>query len=147
MPRKRKRSSAAYQREQLRAQNNSLNEETESSQRNSELTTYAHKSGAYKIISGTLHQGDTRFQYPGIQCAFISLIALIRMTIKDPKSWTSGHIDSCVIEGNAKFLKHCEELHIPPKMLMANELPNEINLSHKSYAFHQTESEVEVGLL
>ena len=147
MPRRRKRSSAALQREQLKGNQNSVDEKLQSSQNESELASYTHRPRAFNVISGTLHQGDTRFQYPGIQCAFISLIALVRMTCKDPKSWTAGHVDSCVIDGNARFIEHCESINIQPKMLMANELPNIIHFSHKSFVCNQSDSEIEVGIL
>ena len=142
MPRRRKRSCAAQQREQkkLHPLNFTLQNDTQ-------MTNNTNKPDLYKVISGTLHQGNTRFQSPGIQCAYISLIALIRMTHKDPQSWTSAHVDSCVIDGNAKFLKHCEALDIQPKMLMANELPNTINISQKCFVCKHSESNIEVGLL
>ena len=142
MPRRRKRSSAAQQREQMKhnSRNDNLRSETE-------LVNYADKADLFKVIQGTFHQGDTRFQHPGIQCVYISLISLIRMTHINPKLWTPGHVDSCVVDGNAKFLKHCEELNILPKMLMANELPTIIQLSQKTFICKQSESDIEVGLL
>ena len=133
MPRKRKGVTAAQQRERLKRQQNSSND--------------SHNPDACKVISGTLHQGDTRFQFPGVQCAYISLIALTRMTIKKPLSWTPDHIDSCIIDGNAMFVNHCQTLGIQPKMLMANELPTVINFPHKSFVCNQSESDIEVGLL
>ena len=48
----------------------------------------------WKVVSGTLHQGDCRFQYPGIQCTFISFWALISMIIKNPLSWNAKDVDS-----------------------------------------------------
>ena len=145
MPRKRKCVTAAQQRERNKKQQNaSIVNPLQSHQ---ELSNLIHKDDTCTVISGTLHQGDTRFQYPGIQCAYISLIALIRMTHKDPKLWTSEHIDSCVIDGNSMFLKHFEELNIQPKMLMATELPKIVNFSNKSFVCTQSESDIEVGLL
>ena len=143
MPRKRKRSSAAQQREKSKYTSN----DQRSDQNKTEGSMSPQIPYEFRLISGTLHQGDTRFQCPGIQCAFISLIALIRMTYKDPKSWTSAHIDSCVIDGNSRFMKHCEKLDIQPKMLMANELPKLIHFPKKSFVCNQNESEVKVGLL
>ena len=148
MPRKRKGVTAAQQRERhKRQQNHSVNDPLQNHQSEQDSVKFTHKPDAYKVISGTIHQGDTRFKYPGIQCAYISLIALIRMSLKDPKSWTPGHIDSCVIDGNARFLRHFEELDMEPKMLLANELPNLINISQKSFVCYQSESDIEVGLL
>ena len=46
------------------------------------------------VVSGTLHQGDTRFQYPGVQCTYISFFALISMELKSPHLWTTHDIDN-----------------------------------------------------
>ena len=148
MPRKRKGVTAAQQRERLKRQQN-VSKESQlcKNQGESELLSHIDKPDTYKVIPGTLHQGDTRFQYPGIQCAYISLIALIRMSSKDPQSWTSRHIDSCIIDGNTMFMEHCETLKIQPKMLMANELPHLIKFSNKSFVCNQSENDIEVGLL
>ena len=148
MPRRRKGVTAAQQRERSKRQHNtSTNNQIRNDQVEEELLRPIREPGAFKVICGTLHQGDTRFQYPGIQCAYISLIALCRMTFKDPQTWTARYVDSCVIDGNAMFMKHCETLDIQPKMLMANELPNLIHFSHKSFACKRCESDIEVGLL
>ena len=148
MPRKRKGVTAAQQRERLkRKQSSPMNDQLPCHKGQPALLRDAQKPDASKVISGTLHQGDTRFQNPGVQCAFISLLALIRMTIKDPQSWTSYDIDSCVIDGNSKFMKHCEALGIQPRMLMATELPKIIDLPKNSVACNQSESDIECGLL
>ena len=147
MPRRRKGVTAAQQRERSKRQHNASNSQIRNDQVEQELLRPIREPDAYKVICGALHQGDTRFQYPGIQFAYISLIALVRMTFKYPQTWTAGHIDSCVTDGNTMFMKHCETLNIRPKMLMANELPNMINFSHKAFACKQCESDIEVGLL
>ena len=148
MPRKRKGVTAAQQRERLKRQHNStIAGQLQSDQGEPELVSPINEPEACKVMSGTFHQGHTRFQYPGIQCAYISLIALIRMTRKDPQLWTSGHIDSCLIDGNSMFLKHCEALDMQPKMLMANELPRIVHFTQTSFVCSQSESDNEVGLL
>ena len=144
MPRRRKRSCAAQQREQSKVKGDSLNDELQSK---TEQINKTNSPYTYKVKAGTLHQGDTRFQCPGVQCAYISLIALVRMTHKDPQTWTSGHIDSCVIDGNSRFMNHCAALNIQPKMLMASELPQIIHFPQKTYICNQSESDIEVGLL
>ena len=133
MPRRRKASSAAKQREQMKITENSHGEKMLSPQSITQQPSHTHSFDGFKIISGTLHQGDSRFQCPGIQCAFISLVALIRMIQKDPLSWTQGHVDSCVIDGNSRFIEHCDSLGIQPKMLMANELPQIIHFPKKNF--------------
>ena len=147
MPRKRKGVTASQQRERLKRQQSSTNrDELRCDQDESNLSISTHTPKTCKVISGTFHQGDTRFHCPGVQCAFISLIALIRMTQKDPQSWTQRDIDSCLFDG-LMFLKHCETLGVQPKMLMANELPNVIHFPKKSYTCNQSESDNAVGLL
>ena len=148
MPRKRKGVTAAQQRERVKKQQNLLvNSQLRSNQDQSEVLCSIHKPDACKVVSGTFHQGDTRFQFPGVQCAYISLMALIRMNLKEPQSWTSGDIDTCVVDGNSRFIKHCEALDIQPKMLMANELPNEIHFPENSFVCNQFESNIQCGLL
>ena len=148
MPRKRKGVTAAQQRERFKKQqSSSVNGQLRCNQDNSELLSCTSKPDVCTVISGTLHQGDLRFQYPGIQCAFISLMALIRMTLKVPRSWTSDDINSCVIDGNYRFLRHCEALGIQPKMLLANELPKTIEISEDSFHCNQSDHNIEFGLL
>ena len=53
----------------------------------------------YKVLSGSLHQGDIRFEYPGVQCTYISLWALISMKSKNPHIWNADDVDSCIMEG------------------------------------------------
>ena len=72
MPRKTRRSKAAEQREQMKRecvdcimpQATSGSSDDELSLRSEFVTS--------KVLSGTIHQGNTCFQYPGIQCTYIS---------------------------------------------------------------------------
>ena len=145
MPRKRKGVTAAQQRERLRKKQDSSNNDTLRIHGESEV--FSQQPDVCKVTSGTLHQGHTRFQNPGVQCAYISLMALIRMTLKDPKSWTSDDIDECVIDGDSSFVEHCETLGIQPKMLMASELPRFVRLSQTSFVCNQSDRDIEFGLL
>ena len=78
------------------------------------------------IISGSLHQGDVRFLYPGVQCTFISLWALVLMESKPPLLWNTADIDGCIIDGNDRFLEHCFNIQIQPRQLLVKELPKSI---------------------
>ena len=146
MPRRGKKAKAAQQRELKKSdpRSNNLNQlrpcEPEQSNNNP-------NENASKIVSGTLHQGDTRFRYPGIQCTYISFLSLIQMIVKEPKTWTTRDVDACIIDGNALFMKHCRTRQMEPKMLMANELPDFIFYTQKSFICKQLDSQIKVGLL
>ena len=99
------------------------------------------------VISGTFHQGSTIFEYPGVQCTFISLFALIYMYGKPPKAWTGNDIDSCVICGNERFIKHCFDKGMYPKMLLASELPQRLTLNNQTFTCFQSDNEIKVGTL
>ena len=100
-----------------------------------------------RVISGTLHQGDARFQYPGLQCTYISFWALISMTIKDPHSWQADDVDLCIREGNDKFLEHCIKLKTEPKMLLAKELPRSVSTDDFNVECIQSDDDIITGTL
>ena len=143
MPRRGKKSKAAQQREIMKG------EFDQSQSRISELrvSNSSRISHAKTVLSGTLNQGDARFLCPGIQCTYISFLSLVKMIEKEPESWTTADVDSCIIDGNCRFMKHCRMLHIEPKMLMANELPEIISFSEKSFVCKQSDRQIIVGLL
>ena len=145
MPRRGKKSKAAKQRESVKGYSDpqahgSL--EHRNDQSNSNIIMCVKK-----VVSGTLHQGDTLFLFPGIQCTYISFLSLVFMTIKEPKSWTYKDIDACVFDGNSKFIGHCRERDMEPKMLMANELPEFISYFGKEFICKRSDSQIQVGLL
>ena len=130
MPRRGKKSKAAEQREQKKIEYDKCdNSDMQTRFSENELSQDTHILADRKVVSGTLHQGDTRFQYPGIQCTYISYFALISMELKSPHLWTTHDIDTCVINGNFGFVKHCFERKLQPQMLMAKELPRMHNSS------------------
>ena len=100
-----------------------------------------------KVVSGTLHQGDTRFQYPGIQCTYISFWALISMVTKSPHVWTANDIDLCVVDGNARFIEHCFERKLQPQTLLITELPQCIRSRNDIFKCHRIDDEILVGTL
>ena len=101
----------------------------------------------YSVVSGTLHQGDTSFKYPGIQCTYISFWALISMHTKNPAFWTETDIDLCIRYGNDRYLEYCSELKMEPRMLLVNELPKVIKTSAKRYQCVQKDSNIMTGTL
>ena len=148
MPNKTRRSKAAGQREQMKRecvdsempQAPSCSSDDESSLKNEFITNC-------KVVSGNIHQGDIRFQYPGIQCTYISFFALICMRMKDPLVWIGHDIDFCIKRGNFLFIKYCCEQNWQPKMLLVNELPQTINVNSTVFECHQLDSHIAIGTL
>ena len=142
MPRKGKRGRAAQQREKKR------NERKQLQCGDVETHATANQDVVIKTVtSGSLHQGSTIFEYPGVQCTFISFYALICMHEKPPKLWTGNDIDSCVIDGNYRFVKHCADNQMDPQMLLARELPQRVSYDDKTFICLQTENAIKVGTL
>ena len=144
MPGKSKKRKAAERREQakkdadLEMLNKSINEE---------IPVQYGSVTDYNVLSGSLHQGDIRFEYPGVQCTYISLWALISMKSKNPHIWNSNDVDSCIMEGNNRFLSYCIEEKFQPKMLLVKELPRVVNGNDCTFACLQLDDNVIVGTL
>ena len=151
MPRRGKKSKAARQREFIKGNHQLIDSQiTENQQCGhgvSDIATTNDMTRSFNVVTGTLHQGNPRLQCPGIQCSFISLLSLVQMNVKEPQSWTAVDIDKCVIEGSEQFMRHCQMLKTPPKMLMAKELPESIITSEIEFECMQSDSEIKVGLL
>ena len=99
------------------------------------------------VVSGTIHQGDLRFQYPGVQCTFISFWALVLMENKSPLLWNRNDIDLCIIDGNERFLEHCINIKSQPRQLLVRELPQSINAYGTLIQLCQLDSDIKVGTL
>ena len=100
-----------------------------------------------KVLCGTVHQGDLRFQCPGIQCTYISFFALTSMMMKDPLNWTVSDVDVCVIRGNDAFIQHCFEENWEPKILLANELPQVICVNGTMFECRCSDINIATGTL
>ena len=148
MPRKTRRSKAAEQREHMKRecidrkmlQATSCSSDDELSLRNEFVSNC-------KVLSGNIHQGNICFQYPGIQCTYISFFALLSMKGKDPLVWDGNDIDFCINRGNDGFIKHCFERNWQPKMLLVNELPQVIEVNSTLYECHQLDAFIAIGTL
>ena len=149
MPRKGNKSRAAKHREQIKKDCVDLNglQELSSVFENSHSLQGDESISDIKVVSGTFHQGDTRFRYPGIQCTYISFFALISMKLKDPMVWIGNDIDLCIIKGNAGFIEHCFKQKWKPKMLLVNELPETIKVNGVSFECRQSDIDVAIGVL
>ena len=146
MPGKNKRKIAAEQRE--RNKRDSLNyvaSMTQSHASQNEELQNLHIN--YRVIGGTLHQGDSRFQYPGIQCTYISFWALVYMRNKDPLFWNPCDVDLCVIEGNKSFIQCCESLNMEPNMLLVRDLPSTITVQGNMFECDQKDTDIHTGTL
>ena len=148
MPARKTRSKAALQREQHKR--NDTQRETKDNSVSNTLQYSLQKiqnTVTFSVVSGTLHQGDLRFQYPGIQCTFISFWALVLMESKPPHSWNTNDINHCIIDGNDNFLKHCSKLEIQPRQLLVTELPNSVNVHDGIVQLEQLDGDIKVGTM
>ena len=69
------------------------------------------------------------------------------MDNKQPLLKNAGNIDSCIVDGNARFLEHCFKKNIPPSQLLVKELPKAIKVSNSLIKLHQFDSDIKVGTL
>ena len=148
MPGRSKRSKAAGKREQTKKECTKCdNVETSANVLENECAHAIRTINDWEVVSGTLHQGDARFHCPGVQCTYISLWALVSMATKSPISWNTDDVDTCVIEGNARFLEHCFERQLQPQMLLAKELPPVIKRQGNIFRCNQLDGDIIVGTL
>ena len=148
MPGRSKRSKAAEERERTKTECVELGiEKTSNCRFENELQHDVRSSDDWEVVSGTLHQGYAHFQYPGVQCTYISFWALVYMNVKNPSSWSANDVDMCVIDGNAGFIEHCFERKLQPQMLLAKELPQCIRCHGYVWKCDQLDDEIKVGTL
>ena len=69
------------------------------------------------------------------------------MKVKDPSVWSGNDIDSCVIEGNERFLEHCFSQNWQPKMLLVNELPRIISVNGADFECRQSDADIATGTI
>ena len=147
MPRRSRKSKAAEQREQTKKNVDREMPQTLSPFFESEPTEGIERISDCKVLCGTIHQGNVRFQYPGIQCTYISFFALTSMVMKDPLNWTVNDVNVCVIRGNDGFIQHCYEKNWEPKMLLANELPQVICVNDAMFECRCSDMNIATGTL
>ena len=148
MPARTKRSKAALQRkDQKRSDSKNDTVKVLPSTSQNKVLQDKEKKAIRTVIQGTLHQGDLRFQCPGVQCTYISFWALVLMENKQPLLWNADDIDSCIVNGNARFLEHCFKNSIQPRQLLVKELPQSIRVSDCLIKLHQLDSDIKVGTL
>ena len=152
MPTRKKRSKAVLQREEKkRRESDDLCENANEHKQNSDLFTYATHSVTteldYRVVSGTFNQGDSPSMYPGIQCTYLSLFALIYVQQKHPSTWSPIDINSCIIRGDKHFHDSSSERNETPHMLLVNELPKILCVYDEVYKCHHYDDEINVGLI
>ena len=98
MPARKNRSKAATQREESKRYGCKNGKEKSTIFQNIPSQSMEKTISRY-VISGSLHQGDARFLYPGVQCTFLSLWALVLMENKSPHFWNTDDINGCIIDG------------------------------------------------
>ena len=142
MHRKSNKRKAAERREQTKKYDDF---KMQSKSNNEEMSLQYGSVKDYNVLSGSLHQGDIRFEYPGVQCTYVSIWALISMKSKNPHTWKANDIDTCITEGNNRFLSHCIEEK--PKMLLVKELPQVVYDNDYTFACFQLDDNIIVGTL
>ena len=152
MPVRKKRGQAAKQREQNKKHDsdNVLYKNNDNYIQNDGFFTSAHSATArlqYRVVSGTFHQGDSQFEYPGIQCTYLSLFAMIHAQQKHPSEWCPRDVNNCVSCGNSRFLDYFSAKGETPYMLLINELPSIVRVENSIYKCFQYDDETIAGLI
>ena len=147
MPGRSRKSKAAGQREQVKRKIDDEKQVKFTRSLGDEASQETQSQPDRKVLSGTLHQGDNCFHYPGIQCTYISFWALLSMKIKSPHLWNANDVDSCVITGNERFIEYCCDQKWQPKMLLVRELPHFVRVCKDVFECHQSDTNILVGTL
>ena len=96
-----------------------------------------------KVISGSFHQGDTRFgTTAGIQCACNSLFALCFSQVKKVFRWNAPDLDYILTEGDILY-KSLGTMDL----LSAHELPRSVVMSNYNIPIDYLELETEIANL
>ena len=69
------------------------------------------------------------------------------MKMKDPLAWIGQDIDSCIRKGNDRFIEYCFKHKMQPTMLLANELPETINVNGTVFECRQSDIDIATGTL
>ena len=151
MPVRKKRGQAAKQREQNKRHDSDVSYKNDDKHiQNDEFYTSTHSVAArlqYRVVSGTFHQGDGRFEYPGIQCTYLSLFAMIYAQQKRPSEWCPSDVNNCVSCGNSQFLDYFSARGETPCMLLINELPSTVRVENSIYGCFHYDEEATAGLI
>ncbi|XP_057716041.1 uncharacterized protein LOC130931338 [Corythoichthys intestinalis] len=93
--------------------------------------------GKERSVRGSFHQGDSRFEYGGVQCMAISLVAVAKHTTHSVLSWQSGDLDEVVTLGDElySFLRKNNKISGGSEFLCVPDLPKQQVINGKSLEF------------
>ncbi|XP_048582084.1 uncharacterized protein LOC125561771 [Nematostella vectensis] len=80
------------------------------------------------VTRGTRHQGWYDLACPGVQCATMAYLAVLRSCIKDIRKWTSQDLDSLIKTGDKEHSKRLTEVKLTQSSAL---LIDELNLQIK----------------
>ncbi|KAK7921900.1 hypothetical protein WMY93_008802 [Mugilogobius chulae] len=88
-------------------------------------------------IRGTFHQGDDLFEFQGVQCMAIALVALAKHTVSSVFSWTPEQLDWVLILGDQLYtrLREAGKVDEDNQTLMVGDLPKSDTIDGEEFHF------------
>ncbi|XP_055084859.1 uncharacterized protein LOC117386041 [Periophthalmus magnuspinnatus] len=94
------------------------------------------KSGNLGCVRGSFHQGDFRFEYAGVQCMAIALVALAKHSVCNVFSWDQRQLDLVLNLGDALYTdRRNRGLTHGHDLLIASDLPCESVIDGQQFSF------------
>ncbi|XP_055084862.1 LOW QUALITY PROTEIN: uncharacterized protein LOC117386060, partial [Periophthalmus magnuspinnatus] len=94
------------------------------------------KSGNLGCVRGSFHQGDFRFEYAGVQCMAIALVALAKHSVCNVFSWDQRQLDLVLNLGDALYTdRRNRGLTHGRDLLIASDLPRESVIDGQQFSF------------
>ncbi|XP_061749313.1 uncharacterized protein LOC133547832 [Nerophis ophidion] len=91
-----------------------------------------------KVVRGSFHQGDSRFNYGGMQCMTIASSSIAKHVVKSVFSWETQDLDRILYSGD-KFYSSLRNLGIfshPSNFLSVPDLPSNVVIDGQLFSFH-----------
>ncbi|XP_073688496.1 uncharacterized protein [Garra rufa] len=99
----------------------------------------SNERDSIRSISGSFHQGDRKFKWPGKQCVAISLAAIATHSVHSVFSWESKDLDNVLNAGDSLYrnLRQSGSIADPTKknLLCIPDLPKEYVFSTNDFKF------------
>ncbi|XP_055079136.1 uncharacterized protein LOC117373730 [Periophthalmus magnuspinnatus] len=92
--------------------------------------------GVPSVVRGSFHQGDFRFEYAGVQCMAIALVALAKHSVCNVFSWDQRQLDLVLNLGDALYTdRRNRGLTHGRDLLIASDLPRESVIDGQQFSF------------
>ncbi|XP_057683515.1 uncharacterized protein LOC130910330 [Corythoichthys intestinalis] len=90
-----------------------------------------------RSVRGSFHQGDARFEFRGVQCMAISLVAVAKHTTHSVFSWQSADLDRVVTLGDELYssLRKNNKISGGSELLCVPDLPKQQVIDGESFDF------------